>query len=164
MTTVLVVDDVPAMAEQYAYDLKRVGGYDALVASGGREALDTLEREAVDCVILDLEMPGMDGFEVLRAMERRSFRVPVIVYTGTGNYDRCTQAIRLGAQSFIDKAEPMSGSCRRSRTRSRDSAWSVKSPPCVSAPAPTPRWWARAPPCNGSRTRSRGSPRFRARC
>ena len=107
MTNVLVVDDVPAMAAQYAYDLKRVGGYDALVASGGREALDTLEREAVDCVILDLEMPGMDGFEVLRAMERRSFRIPVIVYTGTGNYDRCTQAIRLGAQSFIDKAEPM---------------------------------------------------------
>ena len=107
MTTVLVVDDVPAMAEQYAYDLKRVGAYDALVAHGGREALETLEREAVDCVILDLEMPGMDGFEVLRAMERRGFRTPVIVYTGTGNYDRCTQAIRLGAQSFIDKAEPM---------------------------------------------------------
>jgi len=107
VTTVLVVDDVPAMAEQYAYDLKRVGAYDALVAHGGREALETLEREAVDCVILDLEMPGMDGFEVLRAMERRGFRTPVIVYTGTGNYDRCTQAIRLGAQSFIDKAEPM---------------------------------------------------------
>ena len=107
MTTVLVVDDVPAMAEQYAYDLKRVGAYDALVAHGGREALETLEREAVDCVILDLEMPGMDGFEVLRAMERRGFRTPVIVYTGTGNYYRCTQAIRLGAQSFIDKAEPM---------------------------------------------------------
>src|SRR5207248_1868909 len=53
VTTVLVVDDVPAMAEQYAYDLKRVGAYDALVAHGGREALATLEREAVDCVILD---------------------------------------------------------------------------------------------------------------
>src|SRR5438132_1092104 len=107
MTTILVVDDVPAVAEQYAYDLKRLGAYDALVAHGGREALEALEREPVDCVILDLEMPGMDGFEVLRAMERRSLRIPVIVYTGTGNYDRCTQAIRLGAQSFIDKAEPM---------------------------------------------------------
>ena len=106
-TTVLVVDDVPTMAEQYAYDLKRVGQYETLVAQSGREALDILEREAVDCVILDLEMPGMDGFEVLRAMERRAFRTPVIVYTGTGNYDRCTQAIRLGARSFIDKAEPM---------------------------------------------------------
>jgi two-component system, NtrC family, nitrogen regulation response regulator NtrX len=107
VTTILVVDDVPAMADQYAYDLKRVGGYEALIAHGGREALETLEREAVDCVILDLEMPGMDGFEVLRAMERRAFRVPVIVYTGTGDYDRCMRAIRLGALSFIDKAESM---------------------------------------------------------
>jgi DNA-binding NtrC family response regulator len=107
VSAILVVDDVAAMAEQYAYDLKRVGGYETLVAHGGRDALDLLEREAVDCVILDLEMPGMDGFEVLRAMERRAVRVPVIVYTGTGNYDRCAEAIRLGAESFIDKAEPM---------------------------------------------------------
>ena len=107
MTTVLVVDDVAALAQQYAYDLRRVGRYEALVAAGGREALEVLEREAVDCVILDLEMPGMDGFEVLRAVERRALRVPVIVYTGTGNYDRCTEAIRLGATSFIDKSEPM---------------------------------------------------------
>ncbi|HET7296692.1 MAG TPA: sigma-54 dependent transcriptional regulator [Gemmatimonadales bacterium] len=107
MTTVLVVDDVPAMAQQYAYDLKRVGGYDALVAHAGRDALDVLEREAVDCLILDLEMPGMDGFEVLRALSRRGLGVPVVVYTGTGNYDRCAEAIRLGAAGFIDKAEPM---------------------------------------------------------
>jgi two-component system, sensor histidine kinase len=63
VTTVLVVDDVPTMAQQYAYDLKRLGRFEPLVAAGGREALDVLEREAVDCVILDLEMPGMDGFE-----------------------------------------------------------------------------------------------------
>jgi DNA-binding NtrC family response regulator len=49
----------------------------------------------------------MDGFEVLRALERRGSEVPVIVYTGTGNYDRCIQAIRLGAYGFIDKAEPV---------------------------------------------------------
>ena len=107
MTVVLVVDDVSAMADQYAYDLKRVGGYETLVAGSGREALDLLEREAVDCVLLDLEMPSMDGFEVLRHLARRDARPPVIVYTGTGNYDRCVQAIRLGAQGFIDKAEPM---------------------------------------------------------
>jgi DNA-binding NtrC family response regulator len=61
----------------------------------------------VDCVLLDLEMPVMDGFEVLRALERKGSQVPVIVYTGTGNFDRCIQAIRLGAYGFIDKAEPM---------------------------------------------------------
>jgi len=104
---VLVVDDVPAVAEQYAYDLKRLAGYDAVAAGGGEEALEVLARDAVDCVILDLEMPGTDGFDVLRAMADEEIDVPVIVYTGTGNYDRCVQAVRLGAYAFIDKAEPM---------------------------------------------------------
>jgi two-component system, NtrC family, nitrogen regulation response regulator NtrX len=107
MTLVLVVDDVPAMGEQYAYDLTRLGGYEVRVVHDGRQALERLGGDAVDCVILDLEMPGMDGFEVLRALERRGSEVPVIVYTGTGNYDRCIQAIRLGAYGFIDKGEPV---------------------------------------------------------
>ena len=66
MTTVLIVDDVRAMAEQYAYDLKRIAGFETLVALGGVEALSVLTREQVECVILDLEMPGKDGFAVLR--------------------------------------------------------------------------------------------------
>jgi len=107
MTLVMIVDDVPAMAEQYAYDLRRLGGYEVITESDGRQALERLGGEAVDCIILDLEMPGMDGFEVLRALERRGSEVPVIVYTGTGNFDRCVQAVRLGAAGFIDKAEPM---------------------------------------------------------
>jgi DNA-binding NtrC family response regulator len=107
MTHVLVVDDVPTMAEQYAYDLKRVGGYHTLVAAGGDEALDLLAREPIDCVVLDLEMPGVDGFEVLRRLQQRSIDTPVIVYTGTGSYDRCVQAVRLGAYGFVDKAEPI---------------------------------------------------------
>lgn len=107
MTLVMIVDDVAALAEQYAYDLRRLGGYDTVVATGGREALETLARDAVDCVILDLEMPGMDGFEVLTVLKARGVDTPVIVYTGTGNYDRCVRAVRLGAHGFIDKAEPM---------------------------------------------------------
>jgi len=107
MATVLIVDDVPAMAEQYAYDLRRLSGHETMVASNGDAALATLTQEAVDCVILDLEMPGKDGFEVLRLMRERGLQVPVVVYTGTGSYDRCIQAIRLGAYSFIDKADPV---------------------------------------------------------
>ena len=107
MALVLVVDDVPALAEQYAYDLKRVGGYETRVATGGKEALDVIEGEAVDCVILDLEMPGVDGFDVLRALIKQDIQIPVIVYTGTGDYDRCAKAIKLGAYSFVDKVESM---------------------------------------------------------
>jgi two-component system nitrogen regulation response regulator NtrX len=106
-TQVLVVDDVQAMAEQYAYDLRRVGKYDVAIAGGGDQGLDLLGREPIDCVVLDLEMPGTDGFEVLRRLKQRGLDVPVIVYTGTGSYDRCVQAVRLGAYGFIDKAEPI---------------------------------------------------------
>ena len=106
-TTVLVVDDVPAMAQQYAYDLKRVGKYETMVASGGDEAFEILGREPIDCVVLDLEMPGSDGFDVLRRLQQRGIETPVIVYTGTGSYDRCIQAVRLGAYGFVDKAEPI---------------------------------------------------------
>jgi len=107
MTRVLIVDDVPAMAEQYAYDLKRVGGYHTTIAAGGDAALEILAREAIDCVVLDLEMPVTDGFDVLRRLQQRGIDTPVIVYTGTGSYDRCIQAVRLGAYGFVDKAEPI---------------------------------------------------------
>ena len=120
--------------------------------------------EPVDCVILDLEMPGMDGFEVLRALERRGIEVPVIVYTGTGNYDRCIQAVRLGAYGFIDKAEPIERVVQEIELARR------------AAPAAARRsarsgagWTARArssataPRCGGCATRSPGWRRSRAR-
>jgi len=107
MSRILVVDDVAPLAEQYAYDLRRLGGHEAAVAASGEAALRALAEAPPDCVILDLEMPGMDGFEVLRRLKHQGSDVPVIVYTGTGDYERCAQAVRLGAAGFVDKAEPM---------------------------------------------------------
>jgi two-component system, NtrC family, nitrogen regulation response regulator NtrX len=107
MTRILVVDDVRALAEQYAYDLQRLGGWRVRIAEGGAEALEALADEEIDCVILDLEMPGVDGFEVLSQMAERGIVVPTVVYTGTGDFDRCVRALRMGAYGFIDKAESM---------------------------------------------------------
>jgi two-component system nitrogen regulation response regulator NtrX len=107
VTRILVVDDVQAMAEQYAYDLQRLAGWHVRIATSGPDALEALADETIDCIILDLEMPGMDGFEVLRQIGLRGWDVPVVVYTGTGDYDRCVRAVQLGAFGFIDKAEPM---------------------------------------------------------
>jgi two-component system nitrogen regulation response regulator NtrX len=116
MYTVLIVDDVPAMAEQYAYDLRRLAGMDARIASSGDDALEMVAAESVDCMILDLEMPGKDGFAVLRTLKERGIDVPVIVYTGTGTFDRCVQAMRLGAYTFIDKADPVERVAREVET------------------------------------------------
>ncbi len=107
MSRILVVDDVAALAEQYAYDLKRIGAHEVVTANDGERALKMLEAGGFDCVILDLEMPGTDGFAVLRALRHRGDETPVIVYTGTGDFERCIAAVKLGAAGFIDKAEPM---------------------------------------------------------
>ncbi len=107
MSLILIVDDVAALRDQYAYDLNRLGGFETLTAGGGSEGLALIESEDVDCVILDLEMPGVDGFEVLATLKRKGNRVPIIVYTGTGSYDRCVRAVKLGAYSFIAKDEPL---------------------------------------------------------
>jgi len=107
MSVILIIDDIAAMRDQYAYDLKRLGGFETLTAGGGSEGLGLLESEDVDCVILDLEMPGVDGFEVLATLKRKGNRVPIIVYTGTGSYDRCVRAVKLGAYSFLAKDEPL---------------------------------------------------------
>ena len=73
-TVVLIVDDVAALAQQYAYDLRRLGDVEPLTAGDGAAALEILAAEPVDCVILDLELPGIDGLEVLRTMERRGIK------------------------------------------------------------------------------------------
>jgi len=107
MTTILVCDDNAALADQYAYDLRRLAAYDVLVATSAAQAMDLLTREDIDCLVLDLEMPGVDGFGLMREMRERQIEVPIIVYTGTGSYDRCVQAVRSGAYTFIDKDEPV---------------------------------------------------------
>jgi len=107
MSLILIVDDVAAMRQQYAYDLKRLGGHETVTAADADKGLDVLAREPVDCVILDLEMPGRDGFAFLREHQQKGLTVPVIVYTGTGSYDRCVRAVKLGAYGFLAKEEPL---------------------------------------------------------
>ena len=106
MSTLLLVDDMKTIREQYAYDLERKTEHTVLTASNGKEALNLLSEEPVDLVILDLEMPVMDGLEMLEIMsEKGPKNVPVIVYTAQGNFQRCVRAVNLGAYNFFDKNE-----------------------------------------------------------
>ena len=59
-----------------------------------------LAREPVDCVVLDLEMPGTAGFEVQRRLQQRAIDTPVIVYTGTGSYDRHRHLLHAAVAAF----------------------------------------------------------------
>lgn len=106
MSTLLIVDDIKAVREQYAYDLKRKTEHHILTAGNGKEALNLMLEEAVDLVVLDLEMPVMDGLEMLEEMAGRELGdTAVIVYTAQGNFQRCVRAVKLGAYNFFDKNE-----------------------------------------------------------
>jgi DNA-binding NtrC family response regulator len=107
MSTILVVDDLKSVRDLFAYDLRRKTGFEVLTASDGHEALNLLADSAdIDVVILDLEMPGMNGLLMLEKMSQDGpHDVPVIVYTGTGNFQRCVKAVQLGAYNFFSKDE-----------------------------------------------------------
>ncbi len=96
--TVLVVDDDPGILDLHARLIEQIGRK-ALTARNGREALDVLERARPDLILLDLNMPEMDGFAVLDALrERESTRdIPVIILTArllsAADLERCSQGV-----------------------------------------------------------------------
>ena len=65
MATILVVDDIADNVKLLEFDLLDLG-YQVITAYSGREALDIVDRENVDCIMLDIMMPEMDGFQVCR--------------------------------------------------------------------------------------------------
>lgn len=75
-------------------------------ASSGIEALDTLKREEMDLVLLDIEMPKMNGFETFERMKEFAADIPVIFLTASGQEDDVVSAIRLGAVNYLKKPFP----------------------------------------------------------
>jgi DNA-binding NtrC family response regulator len=102
MPTVLIVDDEKNIRATLARGL-RLEGYRTEVAGNGVEALKLLDEGGIDLVLLDVQMPEMDGLALLSAMRERRMTVPAIVLTAHGSIERAVQAVKLGAFDFIEK-------------------------------------------------------------
>ena len=102
--TVLIVDDDPVQRRLLEAMVQRLG-YRALTAEGGDAALALLANGAngVDCMILDLVMPDLDGLGVLARLREQNIDVPVIVQTAHGGIDNVVSAMRAGAADFVVK-------------------------------------------------------------
>src|SRR5437868_8310227 len=74
-------------------------------ASNGQEALDMVQRDHPDVLVLDLFMPDFDGFEVLRTLDRSGNRVATVVLTGSESDTDYAQAVRLGAHGIVMKGD-----------------------------------------------------------
>jgi DNA-binding NtrC family response regulator len=99
---VLLVDDEVPFIETMT---KRLNKRQLMVlpAYSGREALEELENNAVDVVILDVKMPGMDGIETLREIKKAHPLVEVIMLTGHATVETAVEGMRLGAFDYLMK-------------------------------------------------------------
>jgi len=97
-----VVDDEPDVLDALTL-LLRSADYAVVPCGSGAELLDRLDEDGTSCILLDLRMPGMGGFEVQRELARRGCRHPVVFLSGHGDIPIAVQAIRAGALDFLEK-------------------------------------------------------------
>jgi DNA-binding NtrC family response regulator len=100
--TIIVADDDPYIQEALQDRLDTLG-YRVSLAADGQQALEILEHKDPQLILLDIEMPGMKGLDVLKEIRRRESDIPVIMITAYGSIDLAVQAMKEGAYDFIPK-------------------------------------------------------------
>jgi len=99
---ILVVEDNTALAEGIEYNL-RLEGYDVKISESGTDAISVAETWNPDLVILDLMLPGVDGYQVLRSIRGRGSHVPVIILSARGEEADKVRGFRLDADQYVTK-------------------------------------------------------------
>ncbi|MDR2660532.1 MAG: response regulator YycF [Lactobacillaceae bacterium] len=115
MTKILVVDDEKSISEVIKYNLEKEG-YEVVVATDGKEALETFQSEKPDLILLDQMLPELDGFEVLREI-RQTSNLPVIMVTARDDEIDKVLGLELGADDYVTK--PFSNRELMSRVKAR---------------------------------------------
>lgn len=116
--TILVIEDDENIREAAVYNLKKEG-YRCLVAADGLEGLRMLRREHPDLIILDLMLPGMDGWKFCQQVREDGFDLPIIVMSArSSDFDK-VQVLDLGADDYLVKPVSMSELAARARANLR---------------------------------------------
>ena len=111
MTRILIVEDEESYREPLVYQLTREG-YDVSAAASGEEGLELFTKGGIDLVLLDLNLPGMGGFQICRELKQKS-SIPVLVLTSRDQLQDELHALDLGADEFLTKP------CRKERLLAR---------------------------------------------
>jgi diguanylate cyclase (GGDEF)-like protein len=99
---ILIVDDNPHKQEPLSRRLKQAGHH-VLTANNGVEALKVIEEDKIDLVLLDIMMPEMNGYEVLKKLksQKNSMHIPVLVISSISDLDSVVRCIRFGADDYL---------------------------------------------------------------
>ena len=102
MATILIVEDEFAVARGIEYALQ-AEGYEVAVARSGEEGLEYATTQAPDLIVLDVKLPGIDGFEVLRRLRASGSKAPVLFLTARGDEFDKVVGLELGADDYVTK-------------------------------------------------------------
>jgi DNA-binding response OmpR family regulator len=124
VSRILVVEDEQHLAEGLRFNLE-VDGHDVTLAPDGDTALEhlTAKRGGFDLVVLDVMLPGRDGFEVAATLRRRGDFVPILMLTARGRADDVLQGFESGADDYLAKPFELAILLARVRGLLRRSAW-----------------------------------------
>ena len=104
MARILVVDDSPFQRKVAGSLIERETGMEVVYAAGGDEALEAMAARMPDLVLTDLQMPGVDGIELVEQVRQLHPQVPVVLMTASGNEEKAVAALHGGAASYIPKS------------------------------------------------------------
>ena len=99
---ILIVDDQLGI-RLLLNEVFKKEGYVTHLAPNGVEALKISEQQQIDCVLLDMKIPGMNGIEILQKLKEKNKALPVMMMTAYGEQDLIDEALRLGASNYFTK-------------------------------------------------------------
>jgi DNA-binding response OmpR family regulator len=99
---IMIVDDEEAV-RQSLEDILQLEGYEVTSAASGDAALDIMQEQNFDLVLLDLKMPGLDGLDVMKTIRKNSPETKIVLLTGHGSMESAIEALRQGAHDYLLK-------------------------------------------------------------
>jgi DNA-binding NtrC family response regulator len=100
--TILIVDDDEVIQETL-FDVLKKKGYDIFVAGSGKGALETIKKNVIDLVLLDMRLPDVDGLDVLKKVKETDSEILVIMMTAYSDIQTAVAAMKSGAYHYINK-------------------------------------------------------------
>jgi DNA-binding response OmpR family regulator len=119
MRRILIAEDEPRIASFLEKGL-RANGFTTTVTEDGRDALDLADSEDFDLLILDVGLPGRDGFSVLRELRERGRRLPVVILTARDSVEDTVAGLEGGADDYVPKPFRFEELLARVRARLRE--------------------------------------------
>ncbi len=102
MACILVIDD-SAFARQITAEALKAQGNDVLEAGDGLDGIEQAQKHKPDCIVLDLLMPEVTGFDVLKALKEQGLTIPVVVLSADIQETTRAECMELGAATFLKK-------------------------------------------------------------